>query len=60
MTNLLAKHVFNVHVFAYVKTKKSNFSTMTSILTSYEVLGLLAPFVRPCWVTQCPSVANMP
>jgi hypothetical protein len=52
--------MFDVHVLAYVKTKKSNLSTMTFILTSYEILGLLAPFVRACWVMQCPSVASMP
>jgi hypothetical protein len=60
MTNLLTKHTFNIHVLAYVKRKKCNLSTMTFILTSYEVLGLLPPFVKACWVMQRPSVANMP
>jgi len=59
MINLLA-NMFNVHVLAYVKTKKNNLSTMTYILTAYEVLGLLTPFIRACWVMQPPSVVNMP
>jgi len=48
MTNLLAKDVFNVYVFAYVKDERSNIFTMTFELTSVmccEVLGLSTPFV---------------
>ncbi len=51
VSDVLAKHGFNILVHAYVKNERNNLTTMTSTLTSIvccEIFGLLVTFVGSC------------
>jgi hypothetical protein len=63
MIEILQTHGLNAKIIAYVKDESNNLSIMTIALTynvvSYEVLGLVKPFIQSCSGHTCQNVSNI-